>query len=297
MTDKSFKPKLPNNNETAVITFNCKTAALFYDKVWCPPFYKDSLKTFEDIPEDIIFYGTEDDISQLKEHYQVDVYERVKETLTHRSKDVPVNKTTYLPELKPVVGEIFRNLAVLFADRYKITAATLYDNSELQSSSYQEGEKDVIISTIENLQIVDEEKLAWEQVLELRNDEQSKAKYKRFIHWLDKEMVGKSQSFIEDEIAIKLEDYEQTLKKHGIKTMLGTVKEIINSKSFLAGAGLGSFGFSLGNPLAAFAGGSIIVSNIAINLAEKKLAFEKCETGANSEISWVHEVKKKTKLN
>ena len=42
-------------------------------------------------------------------------------------------------------------------------------------------------------------------------------------------------------------------------------------------------------------GGAVMVAGVAINLVGKKLAYEECETGANSEISWVHEVKKKTK--
>lgn len=150
---------------------------------------------------------------------------------------------------------------------------------------------------MENLKIVDEEKLTWEQVLELRNDKQSRLKYKRSIHWLDKEMIGKSQSFIEDDISIKLDDYEGALKKHGIKTVIGTVKEMLNSKDFLAGTALASsaIGYLSEPSHGLIAGGSLVVSNLTIRLAEKLLSFKECETGKNSEISWVYEVKKKTK--
>ena len=128
-----------------------------------------------------------------------------------------------------------RQSAKSFSQKYNINVSTQFSSSEIQSKLFQEGDKEIIVATMDNLQIVDEEKLTWEQVIELRNDKQSQAKYKRFIHWLDKEMVDKSQSFIQDDIAIKLEDYEKALKKHGIKTIIGTLKEIINSKIFLAG--------------------------------------------------------------
>ena len=179
--------------------------------------------------------------------------------------------------------------------KYKIKVSTQFSSNKIQLKLFEEGDKDVIITTLDNLRIVDENSLTWEQVLELRNDQQSRNKYKRFIHWLDKEMIGKSQSFIEDEIAIKLSDYEEALKKHGIKTTLGTVKEMINSKAFLAGVGLSSLGIAPDTPLPVLiAGGSLAISGIVINVAEKLLAYKEVETGKDSEISWVYEVKQKS---
>lgn len=196
----------------------------------------------------------------------------------------------------PLTNLLARQSAKSLSQKYKINISTQFSNSEIQSKLFQEGDKDVIISTIENLKIVDEKNLSWEQVLELRNDEESQKKYKRFINWLDKEMPGKSQAFIEDDIAIKLEDYEIALKKHGIKTIIGTVKEIIDGKFLLGSAAFsGSAYFQSQSPsMALLTQGLLLGCKIAISLAEKKLAYDEIEKGANSEISWVYEVNKKT---
>ena len=76
------------------------------------------------------------------------------------------------------------------------------------------------MACLENLQIVNEENTNWQQVLEFRSDSESKEKYRRMIHWLDGSMVGKSESFIQDELSLRIKDYEAAYKKHGFKTLL-----------------------------------------------------------------------------
>jgi hypothetical protein len=46
-----------------------------------------------------------------------------------------------------------------------------------------------VMVTLENLQIVDEKGLSWDQVVSFREDTEARKKYRRFLHWLDKEMV------------------------------------------------------------------------------------------------------------
>ena len=72
---------------------------------------------------------------------------------------------------------------------------------------YQKGNREVIIATLDDLDIVVEEQLSLEQVMEFRADDQIRGKYKRLLHWLDKEMVGRSPNFVRDEVAIRLDDY------------------------------------------------------------------------------------------
>lgn len=121
--------------------------------------------------------------------------------------------------------------------------------------------------------------------MQFRDDEDSQGKYKRFTHWLDKNMVGKSQSFIEDEISIRLENYEQALKKHGIKTILGTIQEALDGKYLLSAGAL----TLAGHPAL---GAGLIIGKILVKLAQTKLDFDDVERGPNSEISWVYEAKK-----
>jgi hypothetical protein len=168
----------------------------------------------------------------------------------------------------------------------------VYDSVVDRDKGYQEGEHQVIVATLSNVGIVEEEQLTWEQVLEFRRDEETHAKYKRFLHWLDKEMVGKSQSFIQDQIALRLEDYERALKKHGIKTVVGTIQEALDGKYLLGATGAGAPFTLAGHPvLGALVAGGLIVGKVGVRLIETKLDFDDVERGPNSEISWVYEVK------
>ena len=144
------------------------------------------------------------------------------------------------------------------------------------------------------MKIVDEKSLTWKQVLEFRHDIESQKRYKHFLHWMDKEMIGKSQRFVEDEMTQRLEDYENALKKYGIKTVLGTLQEIMSGE-FLKSSFLASGIVALAtDPLFGFLTETgLIVSNVAIKLAQKRIDYEEVVKGPNSEISWVYEVKKK----
>jgi hypothetical protein len=159
--------------------------------------------------------------------------------------------------------------------------------------SYTEGNVTSVLISLENLQIIDEDKLTWEQVLEFRKDDESKKKYKQFLHWLDTNMISKSQSFIQDEITIKLENYENALKKHGIQTVIGTVEELLDYKSLAAyfGAGFG-IGAATDPIWGMLSGTGLFISNICIKAARKMIEYKEGLTGANSEIAWVHQLKK-----
>ena len=106
-------------------------------------------------------------------------------------------------------------------------------------------------------------------------------------------MVGRSQGFIEDEISQKLADYQNALRKHGIRTIAGTVEESLDGK-LIAGAAAATEALNLaGHPSLGFlVAGGIIIGKIAIKLVQVKLDYDDIERGANSEVSWVCEVKK-----
>ena len=188
---------------------------------------------------------------------------------------------------------ILREVAKSFAGEYGVPMATLFGSTLERDKEYGEGDRDVVVACLSNLDLADEDQLTWEHVLEFRKDKEVCNKYRRFLHWLDSEMVGKSQAFIEDEIAMKLEDYEQALKKHGIKTVLGTIQETLDGKYLLGAAGAAAPFTLAGYPvLAALAGAGLIVGKVVVKLIEMKLDFDDVERGPNSEVSWVYEAKK-----
>ena len=105
-------------------------------------------------------------------------------------------------------------------------------------------------------------------------------------------MVGKSETFIQDEIAERLEDYEFALRKHGIKTVLGAMSEALDGKYLIGTSAITSSAAFVGHPIVGLAAGaSLIVGKVALTIANALLSFKEVERGTNSEISWVYEVK------
>lgn len=121
------------------------------------------------------------------------------------------------------------------ADQVRDKIAETGHRPVLCYSSYKEenktlgaGDHELAVSCIRNLGIVDEEQLSWEQVLEFRKDELSRARVGRFLHWLDFAMQGKSRLEVEDILGRLYEQNLGALRKFGIYT-----KEIL-SETFLA---------------------------------------------------------------
>jgi hypothetical protein len=275
---------LPSEGETAAITLKPKTAALCFDRVWA---------TSDDVaPQPIRCWGgTQEELSGVGLATDFNI----------KSKRSPI-VAMIGPEDKKLemlraqsdsgLASVFRRISMSFAAEHKTPLIPVFDFIKQRDKMYKEGDRDIIIAVLNDLEIADEKQLTWEQVVEFRKDEDNRRKYKRFLRWLDKEMVGKSQKFIEDEIAIKIDDYERALKKYGIKTILGTIEEGLDGKYLLGASNVSSSMIFAGHPvLGILLGGGLVVGKISIKLIQIKLGFDDIERGANSEISWVYEVK------
>lgn len=91
-------------------------------------------------------------------------------------------------------------------------------------------------------------------------------------------MIGRPLSLIEDEISMQLEDYQKTLKKHGIKTCLGTA---MGTFATFFGTGI------LELPLfeqGILVGGVVTVS-LVMNCIDKP--------SPPNEVAWVYELKQR----
>ncbi|MGD0596611.1 MAG: hypothetical protein ABSA64_03690 [Sedimentisphaerales bacterium] len=311
------KVLLPSKGETVAISSKEKTAALCYDRILSPdlpPPYNDN------IPDSIRCCGE----SRLEIHYlkmmEAVVNEHSLKTVgTKKMKDDLLSSFVFFNILSPnkfisnkkdikfLIKELEQNpspyhsnymrvAAKSFFGKYGMPVSVVCDSGKERAKLYKEGNREVVASALSNLEIVDERKLTWQQVIEFRKDKISLKKYRRFLHWLDKEMIGKSQKFIEDDIAQKLEDYGSTLKKHGIKTVIGTIEEVLDGKYLLGTSGvIGSFSLAGYPGLGILAGAGLMIGKMAVKLGNTWIDYDDTERGVNSEISWVYEVKEKLK--
>jgi len=272
---------LPAEGESSAISVKVKTAALCYDRVWAT---SDQV-----VPKGVRVWGGS---SAELNGRGLAVDFNIKTNRAPIAAMVgPENKKLEMMKAATDygLGLLLREIARSFSEKHHIPMTPVYDFASDRASAYHEGKYQVVTSILANLEIIDDGMLTWPQVLDFRQDEEARRKYRRFLHWLDKDMVGKSQNFIVDEIAQRLEGYEWALRKHGIKTVLGNVEEALDGKYILGAGGIALAGHPI---LGILTGGLLVAGKVTVKLLQIKLDYDGIERGLNSEISWLYEVKK-----
>lgn len=168
----------------------------------------------------------------------------------------------------------------------------LYNSAQSRDSDYKVGNHSVVVSVIEGAAVVSEETLTWEQVVEFRIDREARSSYRRFVHWLDKEMLGKPASFIIDEVSGRMEAYSWALKKHGLQTVVGALERTLDAKSLLGTATAAlTLEAMAGLPLLGILGGAgVLIGNAVVHVATRLI--ERADILAkNRDVAFVHEIR------
>lgn len=149
----------------------------------------------------------------------------------------------------------------------------------------QEFEKEselIYDTTMSGLSLIDVSKLSVNQVIEIRKDFDSRTKLRRFRTFFTTQYDGKSKSFIEDDLGVRLHDYETTTKKWGLEKRQSSLSVLFDFRSIPSALGGLSAAF-LGEPLITTAGistaiaastfsiGKVIVENKKINAKYRSL--------------------------
>jgi len=282
------KPALPSPGETVAVAWNTpKTASLFFDRVWSVPIIENSA------PDPIRVYGGTD----------VEFWPGVV-VLAFQEKPHLINPivgkyvTGDLTTLERKLGaDLYahsaRTISAALFEAHGINSIPMYRSSESRNLEYKSGNSETMIAAIDGAQVVDESRLAWEQVIEFRKDTEARLKLRRMRLWLDSNFADKPIAFVSDSIATKLEDYEWALKKHGMSTVVGTFSELVDTKlltsAAVATAGLAAGGAGL---WAALGGVGIIAGKAVASVTKKMIDLGDIRRGPNSEIAFVHELRK-----
>ena len=307
-----IKISLPKPGESAAISDMPKLAALCYDRVHGADDESNTSQYY--VPAPIRFSGATETELQIDalENYGDVINDWIKSELSHGDikdsvkrlkKEVPRKAAIHALRLMNDcfrkglnVDELFKllqkKMAKEFTSAYEITVVPVFQSGGISDLLSFGGEREAVCTTLRNLQIPDEKHLEWSQVLDFRKDIEAKKKYRKLLYWLDKEMIGKSQSFVEESISIKLEEYERAMKKHGIKTVIATVEQALDGR-LITGASTVAGALTLsGYPvLGILAGTGLIIGRTAVQLAKSKISFDDIEVGINSEISWIYKLK------
>lgn len=280
-----------SQQETGAVANGCeKVSALCFDRVWgsqCPS-------------EVRFFMGTEEEHEQLK-------FERLVESSFEPISNLVHSEDTYtlaavlltiMPRLAgktasickdgipdPTIG---RSLAITLANTLGREIPVVYRSEQTMQREYRQGHSPCIVATLSGLKIVDESTTSWEQVLQFRKDKEAVNKYRRFVHWLDGEMVGRPIDFIVDELNNRMEDYELSMKRHGLKTVLGFAKCLLDKDNVIASSVASAAGAVAGGEFVAGAAFvATLVGTASVNIAEQLIELQDYGKGKQAEVAYV----------
>ncbi len=186
-----------------------------------------------------------------------------------------------------------RVLAMEHKAQHGMSVVPVYHSRNTETLLYRPGKTSVLIATLENLEVVDENELEWEQVLEFKKDSETLRKYKRLIHWLDRDLVGKSVEQITEIMEEKLEDYRSALKRHALKTKVGLLQAAFDWRALTAGGVVAS---AAKNPLiGALTTGAMAIGKVSLQLTHVKLEYDAKKKETLPEIHWVYDIPRKFK--
>ena len=266
----------------AVVFGNHKTTALFFDRIWHPPYLND------DVPHEALFWpSTQFELFALTSFaiFDPEVPHIVRKVADeHGLANFPDNEITSERKLSE---HLFISSGIM--------ATPVYFNQNSMSKDYSPGNTEVLVATISNILSIDDDRLTWRQVEEIRRDKDARAKLVRFKKWSQLEFSGKSVEQIRDQITVQLDDYEWALKKHGVLTIAGVASDLVDIKFFPAVAattlGVAATGHGV---LAALGAASLAVGRASVSVAKRLIDLNEARRAAGPEVAFLHELRQKT---
>lgn len=282
-TWKFSKNRVPTPGEICTITNIkiIKPAALLFDRIFVGTRTKpDNDDRFHDVPEEFTF-----GISAI-DWEAVDSIKLLFDKL--REKNIEPSK---LP-IAYAVNLTSKVLSSTYCDHgYRVIPS--YDSEVEFIRDFHNGTDIAYKGTLNNIIVVDNDSAEWEQILEFRNDKEATKRYRALRIWLRDGLTASSVEEATEKIGKRIDDYEWAIKKHGLKTISGTLSQVFDLKtisSIATGAGLSGF---LGGPIwSSIAAGLIVSARIGAYLFEKHLELNIIKREEYSEIALLHEARK-----
>lgn len=217
----------------------------------------------------------------------VDALKEVNQQTFYMFSKAAIKQFSFAPQIKGLTQEEYDKVEVngalayfAFIERYGLQNWPLAAEGEPTTAWMPDTEVEPLqpLLTLSHLNLVDASELPWEHVHELRKDQVAQDKLRRLRLFAFQNYSGKSRGFIEDDLLSRISDYEASAKKWGLETTQGTLSVALNSR-LAAGALAGSFASAIfGQPLAALVAGSagvlLELSNIALEVQKRRLAFD-----------------------
>ncbi len=219
---------------------------------------------------------------------------------------IPPSIGFYVPELEQEIGgeyildtlphgeEAVLNLWVSVYNRENIEVIPVYTSEVALSKHFPEGPELAFQAALQHIPVVAEASITWDRVIDFRKDSEAIRKYRDLRLWLEMGLQAKSLPQALDIISQKIDDYTWAIKKHGLETKIGYIRQLLGWKQttiLTAGTAISTL---LGGPVwGAIAAGTIISSEITASVAESKIKLEDTKRGKNREIAYLLELREK----
>jgi hypothetical protein len=276
------KPILPKRGESlAVSVLTPKTAALAFDRV-----YRIPIIAPEPVPEKVGFYcATPPEMGLWAAGLATLAAEEVGIEIVRRDIGEKSAAEEEEKSLRFLVSQFSKDLGV---------APTLFYHAAASCQrEFPTGSRRVLAASISQIAMVDEKQLTWEQALEFRKDMDVRNKYRRVVRWIDDELRSKSPEEVRDLIALRLDDYEWALRKHGMKAAIGALSCLLDPKFLGAtSATVAATGLIAGGAWAALAAATVAVGRAVLSFGTTYIDSLDERRRNNYEVAYVHEVRK-----
>lgn len=155
----------------------------------------------------------------------------------HRNHAILVNSENFCRKYKLRISPIFHDLTEFEREAKSVKVEKLYNEGSLRLRFKNPNaflNKDALSICIQDFPNIKEDELSWEQVLEIRKDKRRIQHLKNFTTWTNRILSNKSPDEIRESFEHELELYKDTLRKHGIKTTIGTFSTVVCGSSSIA---------------------------------------------------------------
>ncbi len=284
MSERKIKDIWPKPGDTCAITVinKHKEGTLLFDQVWSAPDFPWEKFSLDPPPKSVIFYS--DSIARMMlEVSDVWLSEMVRTLISSKKEDYE-NRTSHDVQ-KLMTSQYMRAFCAVCAE-CEIDVTPIYPTLRIFNDEFQSGDHEAYQAVLENIDVVDAQKLGWDQVLEFRKDQQSRDNYRALRIWIQDALKGKSIAECTDIIGDMLIKYEEAIEKHGFTTKIGAFKTV-----FTSGA-IGLSGIMMPADWAAMISGALAVGSAWAGIEFLKLDLEEIERSKPSEIALIHEIKK-----
>jgi hypothetical protein len=118
-------------------------------------------------------------------------------------------------------------------DKYIAGASVTVDGGLVDAEGEHALQAKRALVSIAGILVPSAKDLSWDAITELRKDATARQRLRRLRVFAANEYAGKSRGYIEDDLSVRAEDYEQVLKSWGIKTALGALSTCLSVQTAL----------------------------------------------------------------